>query len=106
MIKSHHTICALMSSLVAVSLVTSTGCGMKASSWKPSKMFSLDNTWPFHDENEPEEGTPTRMVVTWTDTVLNQAGQKPQRGFGGRIMFYEREDKKPIVVDGQLVVYA
>ena len=37
---------------------------------------------------------------------MTQPGAKPQRGFGGRIMFYESEDKKPILVDGQLVVYA
>ena len=46
------------------------------------------------------------MVCTWTDTVMTQPGKKPQRGFGGRIMFYEKEEKKPILVDGQLVVYA
>jgi hypothetical protein len=45
-------------------------------------------------------------VGTWTDTVLTQPGQKPQRGFGGRLVFYGRDEKKPILVDGQLVVYA
>jgi hypothetical protein len=75
-------------------------------SWKPSKIFSLDSTWPFKNKDEPQEGTPTRMVCTWTDTVMTQPGVKPQRGFGGRIMFYERDEKKPILVDGQLIVYA
>ncbi len=69
-------------------------------------MFSLDSTWPFRDKDKPKEGTPERMVCTWADTVLTQAGQKPQRGFGGRIMFYEKDEKNPILVDGQLVVYA
>jgi len=69
-------------------------------------MFSLENTWPFRDKDAPQEGTPVRMVSTWTDTVLSEPGKKPQRGFGGRIMFYEHEGKKPILVDGQLVVYA
>ena len=69
-------------------------------------MLSLDNTWPFRDKDKPQEGIPIRMVGTWTDTVLSQAGQKSQRGFGGRILFYEKEGKKPILVDGQLVVYA
>jgi hypothetical protein len=70
------------------------------------KMFSLDSTWPFRDKDKPQEGIPVRMVGTWTDTVMTQPGQKTQRGFGGRIMFYDKEGKKPILVDGQLVVYA
>jgi hypothetical protein len=74
--------------------------------WTMPKMFSLDNTWPFRDKDKPQEGTPVRMVGTWTDTVMTQAGQKPQRGFGGRILFYDKEGKKPILVEGQLVVYA
>jgi hypothetical protein len=90
----------LMSALVA-----SVGC-TSISDWKPSKMFSMDSTWPFADKDKPHEGIPVKMVCTWSDTVMTQAGQKPQRGFGGRIMFYEKDEKKPILVDGQLVVYA
>ncbi len=86
-------------------MLCNTGC-VKAPQWTPSKMFSLDNTWPFRDNDAPQEGTPVRMVTAWTDTVLTQPGQKPQRGFGGRLMFYGKEGKKPILVDGQLVVYA
>jgi hypothetical protein len=77
------------------------GCSMpKASDFRPSKLFSLG------DDDEPEKGIPVRIVSTWTDTVLSQPGRKPQRGFGGRLMFYERNEDKPILVDGQLVVYA
>jgi hypothetical protein len=90
--------------MFVAALVGSGGCAKM--SWKPSKMFSLDNTWPFRDENAPREGTPMRLVGTWTDTVMTQPGKKPQRGFGGRLMFYEKDEKKPILVNGQLVVYA
>jgi hypothetical protein len=89
--------------LLVFGLVCNMGC---AKTWKVPKMFSLDNTWPFRDKDAPQEGTPVRMVGTWTDTVMTQPGKKPIRGFGGRIMFYEHEGKKPILVDGQLVVYA
>jgi hypothetical protein len=37
---------------------------------------------------------------------MTQPGKQSQRGFGGRITFYEKEERKPILVDGQLVVYA
>jgi hypothetical protein len=72
----------------------------KASDFRPSKLFSLG------DDNEPEKGIPVRMAGTWTDTVQTQPGQKSQRGFGGRIMFYDKHEEKPILVEGQLVVYA
>ena len=95
---------SLISRIAAFSLfaIFAGGCSVpkKASDLKPSKLFSLK------DEDEPEEGIPVRMEGTWTDTVLNQAGQKPQRGFGGRLIFYGRDDHEPILVDGQLVVYA
>jgi len=87
---------------VVLSLAGVGGCSVpkKASDLKPSKLFSLG------DDEEPEEGIPVRMEGMWTDTVLNQPGQKSQRGFGGRLIFYGRDDHKPILVDGQLVVYA
>jgi hypothetical protein len=92
---------------VCFALVVLTLAGVGCSNpWKTPKMFSLDNTWPFRDKDAPQEGVPVRMVGMWTDTVYTQAGQKPQRGFGGRIMFYEKAEKNPIIVDGQLVVYA
>lgn len=88
---------------LALALASSAG---PAWAWSMPKMFRMDNTWPFKDKDKPYEGTPIRLVGSWTDTVLTQAGQKPQRGFGGRVLFYDREGKKPILVDGQLVVYA
>jgi hypothetical protein len=91
-------IAILVEMVVVVALA---GCSMpKASDFKPSKLFSLG------DDDEPQKGIPVRMVGTWTDTVLTKAGQKPQRGFGGRLMFYANNEEKPILVDGQLVVYA
>ncbi|MFO0790140.1 MAG: hypothetical protein U0805_11855 [Pirellulales bacterium] len=90
--------------MLAAAMVSNLGCAKM--SWKPAEMFSLDNTWPFRDENEPQEGTPTRMTATWADTVCSQPGKKSQRGFGGRVTFYEKDEKKPILVDGELVVYA
>jgi hypothetical protein len=96
---------AVVSLVVLAVLAASSGCGMSADDWKPSELFSLDNAWPF-DDDEPEKGTPVRVAGSWTDTVLTKPGQKPQRGFGGRLIFYGKKEDKPILVDGQLVVYA
>lgn len=90
--------------VLVTTLFGSAGCAKM--SWKPSKIFSLDSTWPFRDDDEPREGIPARMVCTWSDTIMSQPGKASQRGFGGRILFYEPEEKNPILVDGQLVVYA
>src|SRR6476469_1287130 len=48
---------------------------------------------------------PTKMAVIWTPAVLNQAGQVPTRGFGGRIYFYDAKNNA-VSVEGQLVIYA
>lgn len=93
-------------SAVAICFALLTNVGYAKLNWKPSKYFGLNSTWPFHDKDEPVEGTPTRLTATWADTVMTQPGKKPIRGFGGRLSFHEKDDKKPILVDGQLVVYA
>jgi len=49
---------------------------------------------------------PTRLVSTWTDTVLHRQGEQAQRGFGGRLLFFNEESDDPVRVEGQLVVYA
>ncbi len=59
--------------------------------------------WPGRDS---KPAIPGRMSVVWTDTTLNQAGRAPVRGFGGRIMFYGKDEKSPVKVDGRLSVYA
>lgn len=63
--------------------------------------------WPtswFQKKDEP--GTPDRMLVIWSDTILHQPGKPGVRGFGGRIYFYEGSETKAILVDGKLSVYA
>lgn len=57
------------------------------------------------ESEEPRKGVPERVVATWVDTVRQQAGAKPERGFGGRVYFYDR-GADPILVNGRLVVYA
>jgi hypothetical protein len=76
-------------------LVLTAGCAP----WKISK----PNIWPFTAEDPP--GTPTRIITSWTDTVLYQPNQIPLRGFGGRLIFYEGEKPEAIKVDGTLTVY-
>jgi hypothetical protein len=68
-----------------------------------SLKFQTPSFWPFADD---KPGSPTQVVATWTDTVMYQPNQVPQRGFGGRLMFYEKDKKDPIKAEGTLTVYA
>jgi hypothetical protein len=47
-----------------------------------------------------------KVVCMWTDTVMQQTGQEAKRGFGGLLLFYSREDGKPVKTKGTLVIYA
>jgi hypothetical protein len=80
----------------AIVLALTAGCA-------PLKI-SKPNIWPFTAEDPP--GTPTRIIASWTDTVLYQPNQVPMRGFGGRLIFYDGEKPEAIKVDGTLTVYA
>lgn len=57
------------------------------------------------DDDGPRKGEPERVVATWIDTIRHTPGEKAERGFGGRLYFYDRKED-PIAVDGQLVIYA
>lgn len=57
-------------------------------------------------EKEPKPQVPERMVPVWTHSVMNRAGQSSQRGFGGRVTFFGADNQTPVLVDGQLTVYA
>ncbi|TWT90141.1 hypothetical protein Mal64_05250 [Pseudobythopirellula maris] len=70
------------------------------------KIAKLPKPWPWNKkETGPRVGTPRRIVSAWTETILQQSGQPSMRGFGGRLFFYD-DEKKPIAVEGQVVVYA
>jgi hypothetical protein len=49
---------------------------------------------------------PLKLVAYWTDTIRTEAGRVPERGFGGRMMFYDEGHGKPVKVKGHLAVYA
>ena len=85
----------------------SVGCSMgKKDSWKFTKKLNVKNPIPWSSDEIEAPQVPSRLVSSWTDTVLRKPGEQPQRGFGGRIMFFNRESEKSVRVDGQLVVYA
>ena len=52
-------------------------------------------------------GPPTQVVAVWEPAVKHSADKDaPERGFGGRVFFYDQSMKKPVKVKGNVVVYA
>jgi hypothetical protein len=68
--------------------------------------FDLRKGIPWIPGEDGELERPMKIVAVWTDTIMSHGEETPVRGFGGRLMFYHREDGKPVKVQGTLVVYA
>jgi hypothetical protein len=67
--------------------------------------FDLGKRIPWSDGDEGKASNPTRLMVVWTDAIMNQAGQQSVRGFGGRVVFFNQANE-PVKVKGTLVIYA
>lgn len=78
--------------------LASTGCSSLTTTQTDSK------PWPW-SQTEAEPKLPARILTIWTDAVHHQSGQKAQRGFGGRVVFYAEANGDPIRVDGKLTIY-
>jgi len=48
-------------------------------------------------------GPVTTVIAAWQPAVSN--GENPERGFGGRVYFYDAEQNRPIKVKGTVIVY-
>ncbi len=77
-------------------------CGLLLAGCSP---LDLNGNWSWPG-GKAQSRTPARVADVWTDTVLNEPGKVGIRGFGGRVMFYDERDDKPVVVEGTLTVYA
>jgi hypothetical protein len=98
-LNTYRCLCALA---IAIA-IQATGCQSTAG----KKLASVkDVTLPWEGEKEPRKGAPDRIVGTWTEAVRHNAEIGGERGFGGRLFFYDRQGTDPIRVEGQLVVYA
>ncbi len=90
--------------ILTVVMGCSTGSG---GNWRFAKSLDVRRAVGLkkQDELAPPQ-IPTRLVSTWQDTVLHRTGEKAQRGFGGRLLFFNQSGEAPIRVEGRLVVYA
>lgn len=83
------------------------GCSMgKGDGWRFSKSLDIRRAVGLKKDELAPPQVPTRLVSTWTETTLHRKGEQSQRGFGGRLLFFNPESEEPVRVEGQLVVYA
>ena len=93
--------------LCLIVLTSALGCSLgKNDGWKFTKSWDPRRAIGLKKDKLAPPQMPTRLVSTWTDTVLHKQGEKPKRGFGGRLLFFNEAGEDPIRVEGQLVVYA
>ncbi len=89
-----------------MALVACTGCSLgKGDRWKFAS-WDVRRAVGLKSDGKPDPEVPVRLVSTWTEAVHHRAGQKSERGFGGRLSFFKNGSQDPVRVDGQLVVYA
>ena len=65
-----------------------------------SSLGSFSNPFSLGVKSEP-----VQAVAVWSPAARVVNGV-PERGFGGRVTFYNNRDKKAIKIDGDIVVYA
>jgi hypothetical protein len=87
-------------------VIGTSGCATTKKSWKFAKNGDFKRAVGLKSSKPLPPEVPVRLVSTWTDTVLQRSGAAPQRGFGGRLVFFKGDSEEPVRVDGQLVVYA
>ncbi len=51
-------------------------------------------------------GPATSGVAAWNYCVEHRNDGDPRRGFGGRVYFYDQDARRPVKIDGNVVVYA
>lgn len=96
----------LIALVCVIALASILGCATSKKSWQHVKNGDFKRAVGMKSSKPAPPEVPTRIVSTWTDTVLQRSDKAPQRGFGGRLVFFTRESEEPVRVDGRLVVYA
>lgn len=82
--------------LLVILAISMTGCHML------KKDDDVERDW-LGREIEIEYKTPTKVVAIWSNSVFNEPGEKPVRGLGGRVYFYD--EHTPVQVEGKLSVF-
>lgn len=80
-------------------------CGAGCAVIKGEKTFRESFSFGKKGRETARYPKPVKMAVTWTPDIIVRTGSTPTRGFGGRIFFYD-EQNRPVPVEGELAVQA
>lgn len=86
--------------LLGVLLLSTAGCKTTFTTLAEKIPFT-----PQYNAAKVRSEQPVRMALIWTEALLSLPGKPTTRGFGGRIYFYN-QDNKPVTVTGEFVVNA
>ncbi|MCA9237309.1 MAG: hypothetical protein KDA44_17665 [Planctomycetales bacterium] len=102
-----HQFNSLLLVVLAVFAASAVGCASsEGGSWKFAQKLDPRRAMGWKSDEPAEPEIPRRLVATWVDTTMHTPGEKPLRGFGGRLVFFGPEGQESVRVDGELVVYA
>lgn len=93
----------LLSLLVCFTVASFAGC-KSLDLGGEQKIESKDKDPWWKKENLPPVKPASKIVAIWTNSVLNETGEVPIRGLGGRVYFYDATHQ-PVRVDGKLTVF-
>lgn len=80
--------------VLVVSLLPLAGC----------KQRNLTHSWSWLPGVEDPPQVPEKLMAVWSNAQLQSDNGQAVRGFGARLMFYDKNEK-PVRVEGTLVVY-
>lgn len=65
---------------------------------------TIDVKAPFPWDREKDKPQPDKIMAVWTDAVRTESGKRSERGFGGRVFFYDAKGKT-IKAEGTVHIY-
>ncbi|MDB4370792.1 hypothetical protein N9Z44_01695 [Mariniblastus sp.] len=95
-------LCSIIFTLGCSGIKNSMRASEKNSLWNPIQKVSNDSKEK--KSKSDIESTPVTMTAIWTDSVYEKAGEASVKGFGGRIFFYNANEKL-VKADGELIIY-
>ncbi len=83
---------AIVLASIGLGILSLTGC----------QTLKIPEKMPWVKEEKP--AVIDHILAVWTEAVHSQTGKPAQRGFGGRMIFFDAQEK-PIEVDGKLTIF-
>jgi hypothetical protein len=95
-------LCSIFFAMGCSGIKNSMRASEKNSLWNPIQKISDDSKEK--KSKSDVDLIPVTMTAIWTDSVYEKAGEPSVKGFGGRIFFYNA-NQKLVKADGELIIY-